>query len=157
MTRWLWSAKWIGLAAWVGGCAVTVGDEGLDVGDALGDDDDDDVPAGDDDDDDDSDPVGDDDDDGGNCDGTWDGVYDGAENGNFEARVVTSERRVYISDVSGNGLDGILDLSDDGALYGANQGFWMDGALDRSDCSMSGTWGVVELPGVDAGQWTTTP
>jgi hypothetical protein len=40
-------------------------------------------------------------------------------------------------------------------MYGENDGYWMEGTLDPSDCSMSGDWGVVQFPGIDAGSWET--
>jgi hypothetical protein len=56
--------------------------------------------------------------------------------------------------VSGDGfLDGVLDLEEDGTMYGESQGFWADGTLDWDTCTLSGDWGAVQLPGVPAGWW----
>jgi len=105
--------------------------------------------------------AGDDDDDGGggggSCDGVYDGTYNGADHGTFSARLVESEARVYVAGISSSLLDGILDISSDDSVYGENNGYWMDGTLNRGTCSLSGTWGVVDLPNVDAGAWATTP
>src|SRR5688572_14615348 len=61
------------------------------------------------------------------CDGVYPGVYGGAADGDLEAEVVSAEMLVYVYSVSGDGfLDGVLDLEEDGTMYGESQGFWAD-------------------------------
>jgi hypothetical protein len=88
------------------------------------------------------------------CSRAFDGSYGGASSGRFEATVDALQMRVFVRSVSAEDvLDGILDLEADGDMYGESQGYWMDGAIDVADCSMSGDWGIVEAPGVSAGWW----
>jgi hypothetical protein len=95
----------------------------------------------------------------GDCAGVFPGDYGGADQGAFEATVDPAAMTIAINgvDASAQFFDGVLDVASDGTVYGESQGYWMDGTIDLATCEMSGGWGVVELPGVDAGWWEAGP
>ena len=158
MARW----SWVVCVAMVGGCEISVGSDAgkSDTSTTDGSD-----PSNPGDDPDTTDPDPTEDPTGGgtttapaSCAAVFPGTYGGADSGEFEAEYLPATSEILITSVSSQGiLDGVLSVDASGAVYGESQGYWMDGTIDLDTCAMSGDWGVVAAPGIDAGWWEAGP